>query len=190
MTLEVSKSDSNNKRKQFLRRGPAPSPFFSTNLNIYAPSSLWTKREDSRREWNEIISSFNEWRPAIRAHFSLPIQRSLSLDHRARIEEKKEQPREVLKINRNFSLAFYMRSHYATTEESTSRRGEKNASTIIEAYEQSLQCRLKSCAVSDATAWMGRMRLRGHGECESESEEDEVEVKVMRSAMELYKNFA
>jgi hypothetical protein len=150
MTLEVSKGNSNNKRKQFYDEARA-SPF-SNQFKYLCSIIIMDKkgRFESRMKRNH--SNFNEPatghpRALLDAHSAAALV--VSSDENRR----KKQPREVLKINRNFSLAFYMRSHYATTEESRSRRGEKTASTIIEAYEQSLQCLLKSCTKSDAMRW-------------------------------------
>lgn len=54
------------------------------------------------------------------------------------MKKKKGENKEVLKINRNFSLAFTWDPIMPRPKE------EKNALTIIEAYGQSLHCLLKS----------------------------------------------
>ena len=60
------------------------------------------------------------------------LSRSLFQNKSTRRTFIKKEDEEVLKIHRNFSLAF--------TKPIMPRRGRKNSSTIIEAYERSLQC--------------------------------------------------
>lgn len=93
-----------------------------TNLNIYAQSSLWKHRERK---------SFYILR-AIRARTLLffPPSRQCNI-----VPENRRENKEVLKINRNFSLAF--------TWDPLCQRAEKKTLTIIEAYEAVITMSLK-----------------------------------------------
>lgn len=128
--IPIINEKKNKKENSFMMAKSIP-----TNLNIYAQSSfvLWMKAEENHSTFYELYVLNNAIRGLLSFCFFTSHARVISLE--MRIGENKE----VLKINRNFSLAFTWREIQAIPI----MPQQKNTLTIIEAHEQSLQCLLK-----------------------------------------------